>query len=95
MTRQEEKTIMQDALTTWGIEAQEMMLIEECGELLNAVAKQHRHRMNHLDVITELADVSIMVEQMAMHYGEDLFLAERERKLQRLHNRLELNRKQK
>lgn len=75
-------------LITFGIENQTFMLVEECAELLNAVAKMKRGRANKEDVITELADVSIMVEQLAFFYGWDEFKEERERKLTRLEDRI-------
>ena len=76
------------ALNEYGIKAQQMVLVEECGELLNATAKAYRNRAGRDDIITELADVSIMVEQMAFFYGLDEFRAEKERKLLRLKERL-------
>lgn len=39
-------------------------------------------------VLTELADVAIMLEQMKLIYGEDNFKAEYERKLKRLEDKL-------
>lgn len=72
------------ALATFGAEHQRMMCIEECAELIDALAKYDRGRAEAKDVITELADVSIMVEQMAMLYGKEEFKAEKERKLKRL-----------
>ena len=78
-----------EAISKWGEDAQINMLYEECGELLTAVARFRRGRMNHQDVMTELADVSIMVEQLAAFYGTDRFEAEKERKLERLKNKLE------
>lgn len=76
------------ALNRYGIIAQKWMLIEECGELLNAFAKLERGRANKEDIITELADVHIMVEQMAYFFGFDEFKVEKERKLVRLNERL-------
>lgn len=76
------------ALNQYGIKAQEWVLIEECGELLNALAKLKRGRSTKEDIITELADVHIMVEQMALFFGLEEFQAEKERKLQRLQERL-------
>lgn len=76
------------ALNRYGIIAQKWMLIEECGELLNAFAKLERGRATKEDIITELADVHIMVEQMAFFYGLEDFLTEKERKLVRLNERL-------
>ena len=88
MNKNDEDKILIQALSTYGVQAQEMMLFEECGELINAVAKTHRNRANAADVVTELADVSIIISQMAMYYGEDLFQKEREYKLLRLQSRL-------
>lgn len=76
------------ALNKYGIKAQEWVLIEECGELLNALAKLKRGRSTKEDIITELADVHIMVEQMALFFGLEEFQTEKERKLARLNERL-------
>ena len=73
---------------TYGAPAQVWMLVEECGELLNALAKYRRGRGTKEEIITELADVHIMVEQIACLFGWDAFEVEKERKLQRLHGRL-------
>ena len=76
------------ALKEYGIFAQVWMMIEECGELLNAIAKLKRGRANKEDIITELADVHIMVEQLAYFYGLEDFQKEKDRKLVRLNERL-------
>lgn len=76
------------ALNAYGIGKQTFVLVEECAELLNAVAKNERGRAGTVDIITELADVSIMVEQMAFFYGWSDYKQERERKLTRLENRI-------
>lgn len=90
MDKQEEKSILHQALNKYGVQAQKMMLFEECGELVNAVAKFDRGRAGIMDIITELADVSIMVDQMVFVFGdEELFSKERERKLLRLKERIE------
>lgn len=80
--------ICKEAIETFGIEAQKRMLIEECGELLTAIAQEFRNRTNKEDIITELADVSIMVEQMAIAYGYDDFQTEQNIKLLRLKERI-------
>lgn len=76
------------AVSKWGINAQLWMLVEECSELLNAVSKLKRGRVNVFDVIEELADVSIMVDQLSLYYGEAEFNRVKEDKLQRLRKRL-------
>ena len=89
MELEERKKIYENAIKTWGEDAQINMVYEECGELITALAQFKRGRTSHHDVMTELADVSIIVEQIAtmMHYGE--FEKERDRKLNRLKERLE------
>jgi NTP pyrophosphatase (non-canonical NTP hydrolase) len=89
MTDKELKEIEQLALNTYGIVSQQWMLVEECSELLNAISKSKRGRVGKDEIITELADVSIIVEQMAFFYGENDFKKEKERKLLRLKKRLE------
>lgn len=79
------------ALEKYGFSAQRMKLIEECGELLNAISKQYRNRATKEDIITELADVHIMVEQMAFFFGWDDFVDEKLRKLIRLDERMVSN----
>ena len=76
------------ALREYGPEAQKLMLIEEIGELLNAIAKLPRGRSIPEEVVEELADVSIMVEQMAFLFGWSRYTSERNRKLGRLASRL-------
>lgn len=64
------------------------MVMEECAELIDVLAKAQRGRASRDEIITELADVSIMIEQFVFYYGEIDFYAEKEKKLQRLKNKL-------
>jgi NTP pyrophosphatase (non-canonical NTP hydrolase) len=89
----EERTILRNALMKYGQWAQILMCIEECAELTNALAKLSRNRVTQMEIITELADVSIMVDQLAMMFGEKFFAAERDKKINRLKERLEKARK--
>jgi len=89
MTEEERITLYIKALRKYGIDAQRMMVVEETGELLNALAKECRGRATNREVITELADVDIMIEQMAVNFGYADFKEEKERKLKRLSERLE------
>lgn len=88
MDKPKRRKLYTEALTLWGLNSQVMMVFEETAELQNALAKYFRGRTTDDDVITELADVSIMVEQMAYCFGEEKFQAERERKLLRLQERV-------
>ncbi len=88
MEETKRRKLYEDAISLWGFNSQVMMVFEETAELQNALAKYFRGRITDNDVITELADVSIMVEQMAYCFGEEKFQAERERKLLRLQERV-------
>lgn len=84
MEKQDRINLYKKAIKTWGEEAQIDMLNEECGELITAVAQFKRGRTSHHDVMTELADVFIMVEQIATMMSYDDFEKETDRKLARL-----------
>ena len=88
MELKEKRELYQKVLARWS-RHQVMMAIEETGEMLNALAKFDRGRCDEDEVITELADVSIMMEQMAEMFGYEKFEAEKDRKLNRLKERLE------
>lgn len=91
MIPNEDLRLFINAIRTYGVDKQKWMLVEECGELLNALAKHVRGRSSYEELMTELADVSIMVEQIALFYGWDAFLEERARKIERLKTRLKDN----
>ena len=95
MNEEEKVELFKVVLETWGIGNQVFMVMEETGEMLNALAKANRGRVTKEEVITELADVSIMMEQMAVHFGYEEFKSEKERKLNRLKERLEKSLKSK
>lgn len=80
--------VFHEAIQKWGIVNQVFMVMEECGELLNVLAKAKRERSTPEEIITELADVSIMCDQMAYHFGKKAFLDEKKRKLERLKKRV-------
>lgn len=84
-----ELSVLRSALDIYGWEAQREMFIEEVGEALNALAKYKRGRTTELDILEELADVVIMAEQAAIHYGWDSYIDYRRYKIERLAERLE------
>lgn len=83
------KQTLKKAITKYGCTAQITMAVEEMAELLNAIAKEHRGRVTPYDIITEIADVTIMMWQMALIYGEQDVEMEIKRKIERLKERLE------
>ena len=84
MDKEKRLELYKEAIEKWGEDAQKEMLYEELGELITAVAQFKRGRTSHHDVMTELADVFIMVEQIASMMNYDDFEKELERKLTRL-----------
>ena len=48
----------------WGTVAQLDMVVEECSELINAIQKWKRGRVERIEVVEEGVDVEIMVEQL-------------------------------
>ena len=65
------------------------MFHEEVGELLSALNKHKRGRCARHDVITEIADVQIMAEQLAEMFGSVAVYNEKLRKLDRLARRVQ------
>lgn len=85
---EEARKIYNMALTVFDVAPQRRMAIEEASELIEALVREDRGRANKDDVITELADVLIMCEQLSLVYGEKEVLQEKARKLDRLAERL-------
>lgn len=83
-----EKDILLKAINVYGIDAQVMQAYEEMGELMSAINKCKRGRLTAEFIIDELADVSIMIEQLAIYYGLKLYESRRLYKLLRLKDRL-------
>ena len=88
MKKEERVKLYKSAIESWGLDKQVLMVMEESGEMLNALAKHSRGRSTNKEIVTELADVWILMEQMAVAFGWDEFQAEKEYKLQRLKERL-------
>lgn len=86
--------IFEKALKTWGEREQSAVAMEECGELIRAINKMHRDpsEENRKELISELADVRIMTNQIVFIYGLDVEEINREidRKMLRLEERLEV-----
>jgi len=76
--------LYRNTINTWGKEGQIDMFHEEVGELLSALNKYKRGRVKAEEVITEIADVQIMVEQLAEMFGAINVRHEKMRKLSRL-----------
>ena len=67
MTREE---ILQAAVDTYGVKAQEDICIEEMSELTKAIIKNRRNDgAVAANIIEEIADVQIMLDEMRLIYG--------------------------
>ena len=83
--------IYQKAVETYGISAQEDMLLEEMAELSKVILKGRRYGKNIQEFTDEIADVEIMLEQMKQHFGiGDEVKARKRFKKERLGKRLEV-----
>ena len=85
MTREE---ILVGAVNAWGTRAQVAMAIEECAELTVALSHRLRGRCDDVKVAEEIADVRIMLDQLALIIGKQLVTEAEERKLARLEYRV-------
>lgn len=91
MSDKEFDDIIKLAISTYGKEAQTMMLFEEMSELQNAICKLSRGRATVGDVCEEIADVMIMCFQMAQIYGVSRVEQLATFKMRRLADRLGYN----
>ena len=85
----DKQNLFETVITKFGFDAQKAMAIEECAELINAQCKEKRGRATDEDIITEIADVQIMCEQLAIIKKKKKVRQERLRKLLRLHKRIQ------
>jgi NTP pyrophosphatase (non-canonical NTP hydrolase) len=65
------------------------MVVEECGELLVALAQWRRDRVGEGEVIDEIADMYIMLGQLSEMFGTARVRDRVRHKLDRLEMRLE------
>ncbi len=80
-----DKELMQQALKEWGSDSQLDMVIEECAELIDAIQKWRRHRIDSIKVLEETVDVELCVEQLKIILdAPTLFNKIRKEKLERL-----------
>lgn len=69
MKKNEKRKIVKTGIEVHGKEFQLIMLGEECGELLTAASQHWRGRVGKDDVVTEIADVFIMIDCIKELYG--------------------------
>ena len=72
------------ALEKWGVEAQYDQTIEECAELIAALKHLKRDKVDEEQIVSELADVTLMIGQLIWMFGEERVKAAVARKLEKL-----------
>ena len=86
------------AIEKWGKKSQVEMLIEECSEVIQAVQKLKREYFNNdlkkiyeveHQLCGELADLTIMLEQMNLIFDKNHIEKIKQEKLLRLKNRID------
>ena len=83
------KKIYEDALIRFGRHNQLVVAIEEMSELQKEICKYFRHEGKDQDLIEEVADVSIMLEQIIFMFDiEDDVKKVMDEKIQRLKRRV-------
>lgn len=84
------KELYRLAISTYGPEAQTVMVFEEMAELQKELCKHARGTDNRESIAEEIADVQIMLEQMIeLHGCEDAVLCYKRHKLERLAERIQ------
>ena len=83
------KTVYQAALRKWGADLQTMMAVEEMSELTKEICKIKRGKMDLDALADEIADVTIMLEQLREIYGlNDAVCDHMDAKILRLQSRV-------
>jgi len=82
--------LMQLVLEKWGTESQMDMVIEECAELIDAIQKWRRRRVDSVKVLEEAVDVELCLGQLKLMLDSpQLFQNIRKDKLERLEKLLD------
>lgn len=83
------RDVYQEAVDKWGEASQVDMAIEEMAELILALQHFKRGRVGVEAIVTEVADVRIMMRQLSRILPPASVYAEESRKLQRLERHLD------
>lgn len=86
---EDRKKVYQAALNKWGADLQTMMAVEEMSELTKEICKIKRGKMDLDALADEIADVTIMLEQLREIYGlNDAVCDHMDAKILRLQSRV-------
>lgn len=82
------RNVLKRAIRINGEEAQLLVAMEECAELIQAIS-HHLRKREPKNLIEEIADVNIMVHQLKLMFGNDEVQKVVDEKIYRLHLRLD------
>ena len=86
---EDRKNVYQAALRKWGVDLQTMMAVEEMSELTKEICKIKRGKIDLDALADEIADVTIMLEQLREIYGlNDAVCDHMDAKILRLQSRV-------
>lgn len=83
------RRLAQLAVEAWGRDEQMRQAQEECAELVSALNQHRRGRISADDLADEVADVAIMLAQLAILLGEERCLSAVRRKAAKLQRHLD------
>lgn len=85
ITYADRENIYRMAIASFGAEAQVIMAVEEMSELTNELCKHFRGRTDIDHIADEIADATIMLEQLRLIFGcNDLVCSHMDFKISRL-----------
>ncbi len=83
------RDIYKETIEKWGVMSQIGMANEEMGELITSLNQYFRNRVDEEAVAEEIADVILMMQEMAYIFGRDKVIKWYNIKKQRVVDRLE------
>lgn len=68
MTHEIDESVITKSIKHYGAEIQSTVCMEECAELIQAISKAKRGKINRDNMIEEIADVLICIEMLKQMY---------------------------
>ena len=84
-----DSSVLQEAIYAWGPDFQMDMAVEEVGEFLVALQHWKRGRVEKDAVCEEIADVLIVMQEMALVFGAETVDTFKRQKMERLRRRID------
>ena len=89
-----DKRIISDSINHYGVNLQTTVCMEECAELIQAISKAKRGKLDKENMMEEIADVLICIEMLKQIYNisdcsiENWIKRKQERMLRRMEDRV-------